>query len=77
MSVIPLLAHFFTSLFLILLEALVISTCVGPIPWQNIFRPPPEPVLSITGVLNGLEIPNFSATTVAKGYTVLEPTILI
>ena len=63
----PFSAHFFTSLPLIRLEELVISTCEGPIPWQNIFKPPPEPVLSTTGVLNLVKIPNFSATTVAKG----------
>ena len=42
----PFSAHFFISLALIRLELLVISTCEGPIPWQNIFKPPPDPVLS-------------------------------
>jgi len=39
--------------------------------------PPPEPVDSITGVLYSVDCPNFSATIVAKGYTVEEPTIEI
>jgi hypothetical protein len=39
--------------------------------------PPPEPVLSIIGVLNGVDLPNFSATIVANGYTVDDPTTLI
>ena len=50
-SVIPFLAHLETSLLLILLEAFVISGCFVPIPAQNNFNPPPDPVDSITGVL--------------------------
>ena len=46
-------------------------------PAQNNFMPPPVPVLSITGVLKLPFLPNCSATTVAYGYTVDEPTILI
>ena len=56
MSVISFSAHFFISLLLIRLEELVISTYLGPIPWQNIFKPPPDTVLSTTGVLNLVEI---------------------
>ena len=32
-------------------EELVMSGCSTPTPAQNSFRPPPEPVLSMTGVL--------------------------
>jgi hypothetical protein len=39
--------------------------------------PPPDPVDSIFGVLNSVVFPNRSATTVAKGYTVEEPTMLM
>ena len=46
-------------------------------PLQNSFMPPPVPVDSITGVLKPLDWPNFSATMVAKGYTVDDPTIEI
>jgi hypothetical protein len=46
-----------------------------PTPEQKSFNPPPEPVDSILGVLNFVVLPNCSATTVAKGYTVDEPTI--
>ena len=66
-SVTPFFAHFFTSLLLILLEAFVISGCSVPRPLQKSFNPPPDPVDSITGVLNPLVFPNLSATTVAKG----------
>ena len=48
-----------------------------PTPWQNSFRPPPEPVDSTTGVGLPVVLPNCSATAVAKGKTVDEPTILI
>ena len=58
-------------------EALVMSGWFLPTPAQNNFKPPPEPVLSITGVLKLVPFPNFSATTVANGNTVDEPTILI
>ena len=36
-------------------------------PWQKIFRPPPLPVDSTTGVLNPLVLPNCSATVVENG----------
>ena len=48
-------------------EALVMSGCCTPTPAQNSFRPPPEPVDSIFGVLNELVLPNCSATTVENG----------
>ena len=67
MSVTPFSEHFLTSFIFILLEALVISGCSVPSPLQKSLRPPPEPVDSITGVLNPLVLPNLSATTVAKG----------
>ena len=43
------------------------SGCSTPIPLQKSFRPPPDPVDSMTGVLNLVDLPNLSATTVAKG----------
>ena len=46
-------------------------------PAQKSLNPPPEPVDSILGVLKRVVLPNLSATTVAKGYTVDDPTILI
>jgi hypothetical protein len=55
----------------------VISGWFAPTPEQNSLAPPPEPVDSIVGVLKVVVLPNFSATVVAKGYTVDEPTILI
>ena len=58
-------------------DAFVMSGVWTPTPVQNNFRPPPEPVDSTTGVLNLVYLPNFSATTVAKGYTVEEPTMRI
>ncbi len=67
MSSTPFSAHLLTSFDLILLEALVISGCSVPRPEQKSFKPPPDPVDSITGVLNPLVFPNLSATTVAKG----------
>ena len=48
-----------------------------PTPAQNSLRPPPEPVLSTTGVLCPVVLPNSSATAVEKGKTVEDPTILI
>jgi len=65
-----------TSLFLMRREEFVISGVSMPLPEQNNFKPPPEPVDSIFGVLNFVFLPNVSATTVAKGYTVDEPTML-
>ena len=67
MSVIPAFAQRSISFCLILLDAFVISGCSTPTPLQNSFKPPPEPVDSITGVLNLVDLPNLSATTVAKG----------
>jgi hypothetical protein len=46
-------------------------------PEQNNFIPPPEPVDSILGVRLPVFFPKRSATTVAKGYTVEDPTTLI
>ena len=43
------------------------SGCLTPIPAQKSFNPPPDPVLSTTGVLNDVLFPNFSATVVEKG----------
>ncbi len=78
MSVMPFLAHSFTSFDFILLDALVTSGVPGPFPAQKSLRPPPDPVDSIIGALKPLSaLPNSSATTVAKGYTVEEPTIFI
>ena len=67
MSEIPFASHFFTSFGFILLDAFVISGCSVPSPAQKSFKPPPDPVDSITGVLNPLVFPNLSATTVANG----------
>ena len=65
-------------MFYNIFNALVISGVDGPLPEQNNFKPPPDPVDSMIGVLNPLlALPNVSATTVANGYTVDEPTILI
>ena len=44
---------------------------------QNSFMPPPDPVLSTTGVLKSLVLPNCSATADEKGNTVEEPTMRI
>ena len=43
------------------------SGCWTPTPPQKSLNPPPVPVDSILGVLNAPALPNFSATTVAKG----------
>ena len=59
------------------LDEFVISGRSNPIPAQNNFIPPPEPVDSITGVLFPEPRPYSSATTVAKGNTVDDPTIEI
>ena len=53
------------------------SGCSSPIPAQNSFNPPPEPVDSTIGVLKSVLLPNRSATVVEKGKTVDEPTIFI
>ena len=67
-----------TSFIFIRLDALVISGVPGPLPAQNSLSPPPEPVDSMIGALKPLSaLPNSSATTVAKGYTVEDPTILM
>jgi hypothetical protein len=55
----------------------VTSGVSTPIPLQNNFKPPPEPVDSTFGALNLLALPKRSATTVANGYTVEDPTMLI
>jgi hypothetical protein len=56
---------------------LVISGYSSPRPAQNSFIPPPVPVDSTRGVLNSPLLANLSATAVANGKTVLEPTIWI
>ena len=48
-------------------DALVTSGCSTPTPSQNSFRPPPEPVDSMTGVLKPEVLPKVSATAVANG----------
>ena len=53
------------------------SGVLSPAPEQNSFRPPPEPVLSTTGVLKFVFLPKRSATAAANGKTVDEPTTLI
>jgi phospholipase C len=58
-------------------EALEMSGCWMPTPPQKSLNPPPVPVDSIFGVLKEPALPNRSATTVANGYTVEEPTMLI
>ena len=65
--VMPFFAHSLTSLDFILLEAFVMSGVEGPLPAQNSFKPPPEPVDSMIGALCSVPLPKFSATTVAKG----------
>ena len=77
MSVTPFPAQRSTSEDLIRRDALVTSGWSTPTPAQNSLSPPPEPVLSTTGVLFSVVLPNSSATAVAKGNTVEEPTILI
>ena len=77
MSVTPFSAQRSTSEDLIRREALVMSGWPTPTPAQKSLSPPPEPVLSTTGVLLSVVLPNSSATAVAKGKTVDEPTILI
>ena len=57
-------------------EAFVMSGCSTPMPSQKSLSPPPDPVDSTLGVLNSVDFPKVSATTVAKGYTVEEPTML-
>jgi hypothetical protein len=57
-------------------EELAISMVFSPTPAQKVFRPADEPPDSTIGVLNlGLDLPNCSATTLAKGKTVDEPAI--
>src|SRR6056300_1474944 len=73
----PFFWHKSNSLFLILLEALVTSGVSNPWPLQNNFIPPPVPVASILGVGMPVLFPKVSATTVAKGNTVEDPTISI
>ena len=77
MSLIPLLAQRSTSEDLIRRDEFVISGWFSPRPEQKSFKPPPDPVLSTIGVLNFVVRPKFSATVVAKGYTVEDPTIFI
>jgi hypothetical protein len=59
------------------LDAFVTDGEFGPTPAQNNFIPPPVPVDSTIGVAYLVPLPNLSATTVVKGYTVDEPTTLI
>ena len=76
-SVTPLSWHFLNSDSFIRLDEFVISGYFVPMPEQNNFIPPPEPVDSILGVRLPVFFPKRSATTVAKGYTVEDPTTLI
>ena len=73
----PFLSHNLSSFSLMALDAFVTEGEFGPIPAQNNFIPPPVPVDSTIGVANLPSLPNLSATTVVKGYTVEEPTTLI
>jgi len=63
----PFSRHLLISFVLIALDAFVKSGCCVPTPAQKSFNPPPEPVVSILGVLKSVDFPNFSATTIAKG----------
>src|SRR5512147_3224111 len=76
-SVTPFFAQVSTSDFLIAREALLMSDVSTPTPSQNSLKPPPVPVLSMTGVLKLVVLPNSSATRVENGYTVEEPTMRI
>jgi hypothetical protein len=67
MSFTPFLAQSSTSDLVIARDALVMSGWPTPTPAQNSLKPPPVPVLSMTGVLNFVVLPNCSATTVLKG----------
>tara|TARA_E500000178_G_scaffold1931_1_gene2149 strand:+ start:9724 stop:10008 length:285 start_codon:yes stop_codon:yes gene_type:complete len=58
-------------------DEFVMSGKFVPMPEQNNFIPPPEPVDSTFGVGFSLLRPYRSATTVENGYTVDEPTIAI
>ena len=51
------------------------SGCSRPIPAQKSLRPPPDPVDSMTGALKSVFFANLSATIVANGNTVEDPTI--
>ena len=73
----PFFAQLSTSDFLIAREALLMSAVPTPTPSQNSLKPPPVPVLSTTGVLKPVVLPNSSATRVENGYTVDEPTMRI
>jgi hypothetical protein len=73
----PASVHFANSESLMRREALVMSGCCAPTPAQKSFIPPPEPVLSTTGVLKSVVLPNLSATAAEKGKTVDDPTIRI
>ena len=53
------------------------SGVLTPMPAQNSFKPPPEPVDSTTGVLKSVFLPKRSETAVANGKTVEDPTMLI
>ena len=64
-----------TSEALIRRDEFVMSGCSSPTPEQKSLMPPPEPVLSMTGVRKVEVFPNCSATAVANGKTVDEPTI--
>ena len=48
-----------------------------PNPEQNNYNPPPDPVDSMTGALKFVLLANLSATIVAKGKTVEDPTMEI
>ena len=73
----PFCSHALTSESLMRREAFTMSGWSTPTPPQKSFMPPPVPVDSILGVLNPPMFPKCSATVVAKGYTVDEPTMVM
>ena len=76
-SVTPLLWHISNSLDLMRRDEFVMSGVLTPRPEQKSLSPPPEPVDSIFGVAKSEVLPKRSATTVANGKTVEEPTTLM
>jgi hypothetical protein len=56
-------------------DELLMSGKPTPMPSQNSFSPPPDPVDSTFGVLKLVLRPKRSATIVESGYAVDEPTM--
>ena len=73
MSVTPASAQAAISLSRMAREALAMSVCSVPTPWQKRLRPADEPPDSTTGVGNSKFSPKASATIEAYGRTVDEP----